>query len=205
MVSNSLVTPSGRRARPQVWHINSAFHTWPGSFGAGPRSLECNLTIFSLSRTSWHGRRSGRSWQDPERKKTDSTPGHQILGILWLTLKRNPPQNTRKGPWDPPQLGHFSPFHYVKSPKNVGNSAVGTHHSYEVGTGFNMFLYHQSLLPESFTLTPQLFKFSRNCPLKHARFFTMERSQERAQARAQARAQERAKERAQEGNHKRAQ
>ena len=108
---------AGRRARPQVWHINPAFHTWPGSFGAGPRSLECNLTIFSLWETSWNRTRSGGSWEDPERKKTDSTPWHQQLGILWLTLKRNPPQNTRKGPWDPPQNHQFSLFHKVKSQK----------------------------------------------------------------------------------------
>ena len=108
---------AGRRARPQVWHINPAFHTWPASFDAGPRSLGRNLTIFSLSGTPWHWRRSGVSWQHRGRKKTDSTSWYQYLGILWVPIKRNLPQNTRKGPWDPPQKDHFSLFHYVKSLK----------------------------------------------------------------------------------------
>ena len=111
-----------RRARPQVWHINPAFHTWLTSFGVGPRSLRRNLTIFSLSGTPWHWRRSGVSWQHQGRKKTDSTPWHHYLGILWVTLKRNPPQNTWKGPSDSPQNGHFSLFYYVKSPKKYSTA-----------------------------------------------------------------------------------
>ena len=153
---------AGRRARPQVWHINPAFHTWPGSFGAGPRSLGCNLTIFCLSETSWLRRRSGGSWQDPERKKNWFNSMTSPIGHIVTYLEEESASEHQEGPLGPPSKSPFFTISQGKITKNVGSWAVGTHHSYEVGTGFNMFLYHQSLFPKSFTLTPQLFLFSKN-------------------------------------------
>ena len=82
----------------------------------------------------------------------------------WWTATRTSwgprPQNIRKAPWDPPKQGHFWPFYNVKSPKQRCNSTVGTHHSYRVGIGFKIFLYHLSFIPESFSLTQDIHHFS---------------------------------------------